>query len=47
MNDQKNSQATPTVKKAYEKPALTKLGTVQDLTKVNNDTTAIPDRGSS
>jgi hypothetical protein len=47
MNDQQTNQEALAVKKAYEKPKLTKLGTVQDITQVNDDTTAIPDRGSS
>lgn len=47
MIEQENYQPTASVKKTYEKPKLTKLGTVQELTKVGDDSNVIPDRGSS
>ena len=38
---------TPKEKKPYEEPRLSELGSIEEQTRVNNDTNAIPDRGSS
>jgi hypothetical protein len=41
------AESSGSAKRAYVAPVLVCLGTVAEMTKVNNDTATIPDRGSS
>jgi hypothetical protein len=40
-------ESSGSMKREYVTPVLVCLGTVADMTLVNNDTATIPDRGSS